>query len=420
MFKVEDGYDIAHSVKWSGFFEALLWAKWHYPTYRTSNGAEFDHTADSTNASLRLTYTKFGLETGHDPFMSEAIFRRFDFDNENRNPYFEMGEERLAGHAEIEKALWTRSEHEVILLIGEHNIRKFVTEDLPNLRATKVEISKANMVRMGKAGIWLVFDEDGREIRKVVIPSYHTQYLYYSGYTARGQMMDCLWNLAAALGGLRRVNATYFEYLYRRNVEVPPWKQENRSPKQIVISMLGWEKESGKIIPMSKVTENLKACIEREGIEIDETQSKAKQVHAAWYAGRVVTMAAAPQSEKDARAEKRAAMMAVMTQEAKNVWFGKRAATLAAKPQTERDASIAKRVATWAVTPQEKKDAIKAKRQATIAANAEKLAEKRAERQAARDKIKFAGKPQGEIHRILAGRAAAKRPAKATEGEPAS
>ncbi len=202
----ESEYNFAHLCKWSGFFQSLLWAKWHYPTFTTKND-EFGHTADRTNPCLRIMFTKFGLKTGDELFMSEAIFHRFQFDRGDKEPYLKMEDAELAKHADTANALWEAGAHKVVLLLGDHNVGKFVTEDLPSMKTVSVKISDTTLFER-EACVWLVLSENGEDIEKVVIPSYHTQFFFFSADTARGKVLDSMWNLAGALGGLSDVNAT--------------------------------------------------------------------------------------------------------------------------------------------------------------------------------------------------------------------
>lgn len=59
--------------------------------------------ADRTNPSLRLTFTKFGLDIDDEIFSSEVIFRCFHFNVDYREPKLDMEDPELGKHAETAK-----------------------------------------------------------------------------------------------------------------------------------------------------------------------------------------------------------------------------------------------------------------------------------------------------------------------------
>lgn len=319
-----------------------------------------------------MSFTKFGLESGNELFQSEAIFRRFDFNADDREPY--LDETVFAKHRETAEALWDASKHKVILLIGEHNVKQFVQEELRMLNA--IEIKGSDIKMFGReACVWLVLSEGGEDIEKIVIPSYHTQYFFYSPDITRGKMMDDMWNLAGVLGGLSNVNASFFEYCCRRNTKEPAWST-SFSVRDIVIGMLAQEKATGELI--TKIPDPLTDYIERKGISIRDDESRARQIHKFWASTRRATLENKTPEEKEATAAKLRATFAKKTPEQKAERAGKIRATIqknkseenaetAAKREAKKDEKLAKQRATIGKRTPEEKEAIAAKRRATLA-----------------------------------------------------
>lgn len=118
----------------------------------------------------------------------------------------------------------------------------------------------------------------GADIEKIVIPSYHTQYFFYSADTARGKVIDDLWNLAGALGELSNVNVIYLEYKCSRNVNKPWWASKHR------VRHCDWHVDPRR--GHRTISDHLGDYIERNGIVLHTDQSIARQVPSGLLPGR--------------------------------------------------------------------------------------------------------------------------------------
>ena len=83
----------------------------------------------------------------------------------------------LNEHAETAKASWDKSEHKVILLIGEHNVKRLLAKDLPHFHVVKVEVSDVTIFYEA-VWVWLILFDDGEDIE--MTPHVATQECYGS------------------------------------------------------------------------------------------------------------------------------------------------------------------------------------------------------------------------------------------------
>ena len=66
------------------------------------------------------------------------------YNADDKESILQIRETEKTQHAEAAKALWNTSEHDITLLIYEHNVRNFEEEDFPDLNSISVDLSATN------------------------------------------------------------------------------------------------------------------------------------------------------------------------------------------------------------------------------------------------------------------------------------
>lgn len=197
--KLASDKEPSHLIKPSGTLSGSLLVNWHYPTLTTSN-PDYGLVADRTNPCLRMIFAKLNLEDGSEVLTTDSIFRRCEV-TDRKNKETDLWR---STHQTFHDWLFSSRKARVALVLGESNTRGFMRR-FPDA----VPVIVAETKPFGrKACIWIVYE--GGSIKRIVIPSYHLESFLYDISPIVAQLMDKMWNLAAAIARLDKVNDSYF------------------------------------------------------------------------------------------------------------------------------------------------------------------------------------------------------------------
>jgi len=186
-------------VRPSGRLNASIGHLLHYPTFHTKGPTENGEIADFSNPCLRLM-----LEKGFVPTTS-FFHNRFCFRSQ-RTSSVDAPMKRWTGsqrkrHAWYTRYLMDNSSSQVWIIYGEDN-RVWYLEQFLDVGAFKFETLPGcfveGVVEYHRTDIF----SDDRRVRRLVLFSFHPEYIFYRTLRRKGIMMDSLLNLAAALTGV--------------------------------------------------------------------------------------------------------------------------------------------------------------------------------------------------------------------------
>jgi hypothetical protein len=271
--------DEAQLVKPSGPLHATICAQWRYPTFNASRLA-YGMTFDPSNPCLRVQKTKLGTSPRvltFDTFpVRIAKPKKGEIYDDLRywTEYCDLATEfqhEIAKYSKIRIVLGKQN----WLLVQEH------IEKQNDVVITRIPLfikfgSKKETIQFyGKPAELLVVQEKVmRNIRQIIIPSYHGEWLFYANDPLPARIMDMTWNACAAIAGIDTVNAGYFEWKVthqRKSGRIGPFIQR-------LIYIVGEEKK-GVYFDEEKVKEEYSDWIHKNSELLNPTKgSLARQI----------------------------------------------------------------------------------------------------------------------------------------------
>ncbi|KAH7397723.1 hypothetical protein BKA64DRAFT_723414 [Cadophora sp. MPI-SDFR-AT-0126] len=252
----EPAFNVSHLVKPSGVTSSVLHLRWHYPSFTTAYPF-FGCTADFTNPCLRHAMEKLGLCTGHEIFMSEMIYGRYNKrHNGDQNPY--DSEDETIIRYQLDFAECILSVGRIVLLLGAVNFLQFKKSPY-YARARGLVLWPTRRIFGQEEDAFIVYHPDG-SIQQLVILAWHCEGLLRTGSETFAAQQDAAWNLAAVLSGLQTgVKYSHFQdFVVKRHLPKSqehavssldfPMECPNDEPLSRIVQLLMFERFSGKTV----------------------------------------------------------------------------------------------------------------------------------------------------------------------------
>jgi hypothetical protein len=293
-------------TKPSGPSKAALTCIWHYPTWYTNSPA-WGHVMDRTNPSLRAQYARMGPS----PFVRTQ--NRFPI----RESYSKDGvpwNDTYSNWDQIEEKClkfcrWLNKRSKLILVIGRENAASVADLiDLgQSLESIEIKIRHRQSVFEAMPHIQVIRHKSSKEIKHVVLTSYHSQSFFYD--TVRMDMRaftDLIWNAACEIAGIELINPLYFLTMPKRPAMRAQAKGVATGQLKLALQLRAGEKGTNVLLPETTVRRAFEKTLRKNpsfSLSRDKNGSFVGAIIRHWI-GRAVARKATEEWQQSEQAEK--------------------------------------------------------------------------------------------------------------------